>query len=122
MTTSVRLAKTLTLIASVLLALGLLYLTAQYWRPLVERKGTGGTDAPRLATPPPRHGQGFDRSTTTPLRPDSASDVVSVIELHTKNVGHELHGGTTETITLERKGEMGWRIRHVHRSVALEQP
>lgn len=48
--------------------------------------------------------------------------VVSVIEVHKKDVDHELHSRTTETMTLERRGEMGWRIRHVHRSAALEQP
>ena len=42
--------------------------------------------------------------------------VTSTVEFHVRKVGHELHKRTAETLLLERKGEMGWRIRHVHRS------
>lgn len=47
--------------------------------------------------------------------------VVSVVEFHGRKVDHEFHKRTAETLVLENKGEMGWRIRHVHRSEALER-
>ena len=47
--------------------------------------------------------------------------VTSTVEFHGRKVDHELHKRTAETLILERKGEMGWRIRHVHRSEPLDR-
>lgn len=47
--------------------------------------------------------------------------VTSTIEFHARKIDHELHKRTAETLLLERKGQMGWRIRHVHRSEPLDR-